>query len=345
MRTLKINHIFRFNFSLLLLVFSCLLFSPSDSFSSIKSKQTDFTQVLFWHPFRQKRNWPEGKELKFEKRILTSNPTVLNYLYLLNKKNGLSQMVTPAVVSEKELNDLASALASLPEIFRKQLEHKFKGVFLVSGMRNYGLAEYIQDERGTPWGGVIFLDMDKLRSKSLNALATEKERQLLGGNGELLVSSVMIDPKRDSHLQALRYVLFHEIADLLAVGHNFHPNWWQAPPRSRFSNYSFTKESWEMNDELSYGTKNKSLSKISNASITEGHGILLNSSFLSLYALTNPFEDFAESVALTLWEKEGNSRYWIIRNDNKLKVLPLPKALSQTFQAKKKLLDQILSHN
>lgn len=329
----------------LIWIFPSLVILPIDGYCSIQKKQTDPHHVLFWHPFRQRKNWPKDIEVKFENRILSTSPSVLNYLYLHNKKNGHNQMVNPAVVSEKERDEFESALASLPEILRMKVDQKFKGIFLVSGMINYALAEYIQDEKGIAWGGVIFIDVDKMRTKTLNALATEKERKLLGENGQFLVSSVMIDPKKDSHFQALRYLLYHEMAHLLAVGHSFHPNWWQTPSIEKFANYTFSKESWELAGELTYVTKDKALMHLNSSAIRVGHDMLAGSTFLSLYALTSPFEDFAESVALTLWEQEGHRRYWIIRENKKIKVLPLPGITSPQFQVKKKLLDQILSHN
>ena len=300
-------------------------------------------EQLYWHPLRQKSTWENQPLPTYCHRLQIATPIVLNYLFLQNQQQHYNPaMVFPVELSAQEKNQLELALCSLPLFLRKLENEQLKGIFVVSNMATYAKAEYIQDKNGAPWGGMIFLDWDKIKGKKLNQLVTEKEIALWKGDAPSFLSVSYIDDSRDSIVQNLRYILMHEMAHLMAVGRSFHPNWWVQANSRPLSQFIFAPYSWENSTGFEFVPKEKSWRTTLPMQGAARYRLLQQSSFTGLYASSNLFEDFAESVATYFWEKEGHHRSVKFFEDGKWVKMSLPSLNGPLRSAKKKVLDQFI---
>jgi hypothetical protein len=230
--------------------------------------------------------------------------------------------------------DYDQAFASLPTKVKELLQPKLAGVFFLENLGSTGFS--LQANGG--WlradVAVIVLDMSILKDYKANQWATWKENTPFRADARHRLEATIEHPAGDNRANAIRYILLHEAAHVIAVGEKFHPDFFAPLPKDKEiqATYPFAWESWRADpyagkwssvfdsqfslrrDVVYYATPKLGIDRADSA-----YQQLAKTSFPTLYAAVSPFEDFAESF-VSYVHSVIDKRPWQIRlyRDNEL---------------------------
>jgi hypothetical protein len=242
-----------------------------------------------------------------------SQPTVnhlevIEYLKLQNIKDGLA--ARPTLAQSVDLPRVfEEVLQSLPENLRDKLKRKLLGVVFVENLGSTAYTERVFSEEGSIAGSFCVFDI-KVLSQAANEWATYKESTVFE-NGDYRINVEIEDPLHPEKFGAAKYIFLHELAHVLSAGESFEPDWNEPPALvGSLVKYPFAHISWaidvEKNRYIKQLEQDRSIlqnlkfygdTKIENSSLIGIYKRLGEAEFISLYAATSPFEDFAESFA------------------------------------------------
>jgi hypothetical protein len=283
---------------------------------------------------RTRAYWRDWLARPLSERVGPAPEAMLVYTTLENIIEGFRDRPRATLVPPDLRADFDQAFASLPAKVKELLQPKLAGVFFLENLGSTGFT--LQATGG--WlkndVGVIVLDMSILKSYKANQWATRKENTPFRADARHRLEATIEHPAGDSRANAIRYILLHEAAHVIAVGEKFHPDFFASLPREKElqAKYPFTWESWRSDpnagkwssvfdsqfglrrDVVYYATPKLELAGAENI-----YERLTQTSFPTLYAATNPFEDFAESF-VSYVHSVIDKRPWQIRlyRDNEL---------------------------
>lgn len=162
-----------------------------------------------------------------------------DYILKVNEIDGY-QNVPDISDKESEMKILiqeiqASLHPSVNNIFQKLVF----GIYLSRNLGGSGLTGYVYD-KDKPVGGFIIIDTDVM-NQSANGWINFKERSVFNFNKTDLVI-IIEEEKNDNRLNALRYLLLHELGHIVANTYKFMPD--ARTEKIDYSKVPFTKEIW-----------------------------------------------------------------------------------------------------
>jgi hypothetical protein len=216
--------------------------------------------------------------------------------------------IAPATNAEYVVQDLQAAIDSLPESVRRLITDHLIGVYLVEGLggsknaHNLGMALEVSGLWRQHVGTVILIDRDETDMRANQAMSG-LEYVPSGDYRGVTVQARLARRDADTRSTTLRYVLLHELGHLIDYEQGITP--------ARFSygasreGCGFTCLSWLKPDRHRYSRRiDTAMRSIHNgqldayvSALPETFKDLAQSNFPSLYAATQPQEDFAESFA------------------------------------------------
>jgi hypothetical protein len=217
---------------------------------------------------------------------------------------------TAAEASAEFLIDVRAAMAELPAAVRKPLEGRLLGVYFARGLGCSAVTDVVVHGAEVV-GCVVVLDIDVLGTRKANAWATWKENKPFSSPGSRKLSVAIEVAAQDLRRNAIQFILLHEFGHVLGTAGQFLPDWWIDPCElKQASDYAFLDLSWQidagkriapkpacsfsMRDSLVfYGS-----ALLCDGDVIEAYQALRSTSFATLYAAGNPFDDFAECFAL-----------------------------------------------
>ncbi|HQH01124.1 MAG TPA: putative zinc-binding metallopeptidase, partial [Smithellaceae bacterium] len=147
--------------------------------------------------------------------------------------------------------------------------------------------------------------------QTANEWATAKERTVFRDDGGGRLQVTLEEKSSDNSQNAIQFILLHEFGHVVSIGERFHPDWLDdAKPGGAIEDDLFYPLSWRKTKDASdvslfedvfperrevrfYGE-----ARLKSSQMAEVYRHLAKTNFVSLYAATGPFEDFAESFAL-----------------------------------------------
>jgi hypothetical protein len=253
--------------------------------------------------------WQVQLDKPFAQRIGPAPPELTDYLRLDNIVNGYPNRPTPAAIPADFRREMDAAIAELPESVKHALDGVLAGVYLVHNLGSTGFTESINDAYDKPVAAYVVLDLDALAPRTANQWATWKENSPFRADNETTLQATIETADNDNRKNAIQYILLHEFGHVYSVGHTFHPSWRvEDLANVDLSAYPFTSLSWHSDKQ-----QNKYLSdfeqrfplrrqvvyyltpKLDAKQMPDVYTQLEQTSFATLYAATNPFDDFAES--------------------------------------------------
>lgn len=308
------------------------------------------------HVVRQESFWGNYKHRKITEKIQTASPEVIDYLTQDNIQQGWPNRPTPADLSKEFQTDLIKSLEELPIDLSAKINKKLTGIAVVNNLGGSAYSEYVLDSKGNPVSGFIILDISTL-DRTANKWATWKEQSPFKTHPRLQLIAEIEAAKNDNRKNAIQYILLHEFGHILSIGLDSVVPWGLAEDQmGSLDRYAFSALSWRMD--------NKKLVSIYDTNKLNRHGLryyasenerlpgpiaqrlysqLENTNFPTLYAATNPFDDFAESFVSYV-----HSVY--LKKPWKIKIISENKKMldyrlcwnEQRCRAKRKLLEKIL---
>jgi hypothetical protein len=233
---------------------------------------------------------------------------LIQYIREDAERKGIAASPAATTVSETDLSQLKQILMRLPSPVMDLARSKVQFIGLVSGLGSSGYSHSTYSSEGIPEGGIIVFDQSILK-KSSNEWFTERENTPFKcAEPERLVGKMSRD--RKDVLASVQYIFFHELAHVFSEGTSINP-YLGAPARiGEIESSNFGKISWSVSDEKYvskfdskfqkrpfvkyYASAADQLPCSDQEAIYEQLG---GTDFPALYAVSSPFEDFAESFA------------------------------------------------
>ena len=275
--------------------------------------------------------WRSTLARPLNQRIKIAPQGLLDYVALANQTNHISNVPRPSSPTVDFIADVRAALDELPADIKALLENELVGIYFIDNVGGSALTHEILDAQGRPVAGVIILDPFVLSSQTANSWATWKENTPFKPDPRFRLSMQIADPASDDRKNAIAYNLLHEIAHVLSIRRRMHPPFNKSPKEiGPASAWPFMALSWQVTGERYAGRFDEAFSNRTNVvyygtpllpagKMAEVYQQLGASNFSTLYAATNPFDDFAESfvnyVHVTRMRKP-----WLVRiyEDEKL---------------------------
>ena len=270
------------------------------------------TEYVVWaqrnHITRKLAFWQQAFAKPVEERIGSAPPELVNYLELDNIKEGLPNKPRSVILAPDFFSDVRDAFADIPAPVRRLLAQKLAGIYFVEDLGGSGFTEQIY-EGSKPVAGFIVLDASVLQSRIANSWATWKENTPFRGSPDFKLNATIEEASQDNRKQAIQYILLHELGHVLSIGGGFNPNW-DTPPNELTTptGYPYFQLSWVISKDTNrYVTvfdqsfpQRKDVvyyfgARLPAAEMGDTYEALERTNFSTLYAVTNPNDDFAEA--------------------------------------------------
>ena len=261
------------------------------------------------HKVRQVSYWQAQMAAPLRSRVYAAPPDLIEYVELDNELNDFPAGVKPTE-NKQTIELVKQALAGIPAPIMSLFKDRLAGVFIVDNLGSSGYTDQLIQTNGKPYGGFILLD-SAVFDKPANAWASWKESTAFSSVADTEIKVTLEDPADDSQVNAIQFILLHELAHVLAVGSDIHPDWWLSAIEVRLSDYEFASLSWVLDESgQSFESRFEAAFPLrpslvyyrepglSADQMEEVLHSLQKTNFVSPYAATSPAEDFAESFAI-----------------------------------------------
>lgn len=272
------------------------MFSLSPRLVLIVTDSPDFWAVMAQHDVLD-RHGPAPDEL-------------VRYVGMVNTALKVDAIPVAAAAPAGFLHDMQTAMAQIPATILALLDGALLGVFFSTGLGSSAITDVIVNHDGEMLGSVVMLDLDAFMDRDANAWATWKENTPFSASSRLRLEVEIADGQDNTRANAMQFLLLHEFGHVLTAGKQFLPIWWLPPEAMKqTADYDFLRLGWQINAEkrivpkveedfaertgiFYYDTRG-----LDDAAMLSAYRALQQTSFPSLYASTNAFDDFAETFA------------------------------------------------
>jgi len=277
-------------------------------------KDTDracLSKAFVNHPVRTLSFWEEEMSKPRSARIGPAPAALLEYLSLGNKLDGFAERPRPANLDAAFLADVQAAIDEVPADVWRLADSRLVGIYFMEQLGGSGYTEYVRDPNGKPTHAFVVLDSAVLSGLTANAWATWKENTpfSIGGKANETLTATIAAPALDTRKSAIQYILLHELAHVLSVGRRVHPEWGNVVGPLRPGLFPFFDLSWTVDaSRKAFATHFDAAwpqrtqvvyylgAKLKPHEMVSAYEALDSTNFPTLYAVTNPADDFAESL-------------------------------------------------
>lgn len=263
---------------------------------------------LTHHKVRQLSFWQDRLGRPLEARVDAAPPELAEFIALDNEVNGFDGKTRALPLDPALKGEIAATLAHLPPKLAAKLDKKLLGVFVVAGLGSSAYTEYVRDEKQKPVAAFVVLDADNMGRKA-NEWITWKERSPFLPDPHWQLEATIEGDAGNTRQGALEFVLIHELGHVLAFNSDVHPLWSVSPKIIEVDDYPFTDVAWTVEGERWKRKLEKtaplpgpivyykpSVERPAGSELPKYYDWLAQSDFVTLYAATNPYDDFAESL-------------------------------------------------
>ena len=241
-------------------------------------------------------------------RILIAPDIIIDYLIRDNQLQGYRERPQKAEIDDDFFSDIVAAISEMPQSVRNHISEHLVAVFLVEQLGGTGFCELLRDSDENKLGFIV-LDVGSLDRKA-NEWASWRENSPFALKGIYSIETEIEQESNNNRTAAIQYILLHELGHLIGVVKRVHPHWVTGGNPQK---WPFTKLSWQTSEG---GLKGKSKfddtfsnrseikyysfenAPLASKEIHEIYDRLLETDFVSLYAATNMYDDFAETYAM-----------------------------------------------
>lgn len=263
------------------------------------------------HPAIRIAAWQAALSVPAGERIGPASPQLVEYINLDNILNGYPERPRAARLDAGLLADVKSAIAGLPPEIWKLFSGRLAGLYFVEDLGGTGYTDYVFDRDSKPVAAFVVLDAAILARQSANAWATWKENTPFKPAAGYKLDARIAAGSDDNRVNAIQYILLHELGHVLSVGADIHPPWNISPREvGRGAKYPFFDLSWKIDRkadqyrslfDAAFPQRANTVyyfgAKLAAADMASTYINLEKTNFPSLYAATRPGDDFAESFA------------------------------------------------
>lgn len=266
-------------------------------------------KAICGHVVRKLEFWKQALAKPLSQRIGAAPPELVEFLALDNIYNAHPNKPRAATPAPDFLRDVQAAIDEIPAQVRSRVAPKLAGVYFMADIGGSGFNDQIYDAQGKPAAGFIVLDPSVLEKQTANSWATWKENTPFKPQRGIRLTAEIETASHDNRKNSIQYILLHELGHILSIGGNVHPSWNIFPKDNESTAaYPFFRLAWSISrDRSGYVTKfddafpqRKDVvfyfgAKLPASQMLGTYSNLERTSFATLYAATNPFDDFAEA--------------------------------------------------
>lgn len=295
---------------------SLLLLAPALAQDAVRlpcasSDKACAKQAVRSHAVRRLDIWKADLERPLNARVGVAPPALIEYLTLDNIAQGVPQWPRPAVLEPAFLEDVKAAIEELPPQVWRLFVDRLVGVYFIDDMGGTGFTDLVTDSGGNRVAGYIVLDAAVLRPLTANTWATWKEGTPFKPQPGWALQARIETDAGDTRRNAIQYILLHELGHVLSAGNAIHPPWDMDPkdvPAS--ATYPFFDLSWTIDgranrymalEEKEFSQRRRVAyyfgARLDASDMAATYANLEKTNFPSLYAATQPGDDFAEAFA------------------------------------------------
>jgi len=263
------------------------------------------------HPATDLQSWAGFKDTPLLNRIRPAPAEIVDYITKDNISNSWPDRPVSAPLSQDYKSDFIVAFRDLPEKLKTKLSEKVVGIFLVRGLGGSAYTEAVWDRSArVPVAGFIVLDVSAM-DRTANEWATWKENSPFRSDPHHSVVAEIEKAENNNRKNALQYILLHEFGHVLSIGlGQVAPFGIPVEKLGGIQQFGFSSLSWKIRENhfesifdenfaqrgwVKYYSFQKSY--LSPRAAPDLYKRLAETNFPTLYAATNPFDDFAESFA------------------------------------------------
>jgi hypothetical protein len=235
---------------------------------------------------------------------------LVRYVGMVNTALNVDAVPAAAAAPADFLRDMQTAMAQIPAAILDMLDGALLGVYFSTGLGSSAITDVIVNHHGEILGSVVMLDLDAFMDRTANAWATWKENTPFSSSERLRLEVEIADGADNTRANAMQFLLLHEFGHVLTAGKQFLPIWWLPPDAMKqTADYDFLRLGWQIDADkrivpkraedfkertgiFYYDTKG-----LGDDAMLSAYRALQDTTFPSLYASTNAFDDFAETFA------------------------------------------------
>jgi hypothetical protein len=264
-------------------------------------------RVMQTHPAKQEAFWAPALAKPVSQRIGAAPPELVELLAIDNVAHGYPNKPRAPRLTPRFLAEVRRAFDGIPEAVTRPLAAKLAGIYFVDDIGGTGFSDEVTHPGGRI--GVVVLDPSVLMARTANQWATWKDNTPFRPDPEWKLEERIEAPAHDDRVAAIQYILLHEIGHVLSIGSDAHPPWTRPPSAADLAaSYPFFALSWTVKgqgyvtrfDEAFPDRGNVAFyfgAKLDGKAMKRTYEALERTNFPTLYAMTHPGDDFAESLA------------------------------------------------
>ncbi|WP_332878875.1 hypothetical protein [Massilia sp. S19_KUP03_FR1] len=235
---------------------------------------------------------------------------LVRYVGMVNTALQVEAIPGAAEAPPDFLRDMQTAMAHIPSSVLAMLDGALLGVYFSTGLGSSAITDVIVNHDGQILGSVVMLDLDAFMDRTANAWATWKENTPFSSSSQLRLEVEIADGADNTRANAMQFLLLHEFGHVLTAGKQFLPIWWLPPEAMKQTgDYDFLRLGWQIDADKRIVPKLEedfaersgifyyATQGLDDAAMLSAYRALQDTSFPSLYASTNAFDDFAETFA------------------------------------------------
>jgi hypothetical protein len=271
-----------------------------------RDSREDLSKQLSEHQARTVSVWADWQRKDIRERISPAPDVLVDYLRIDNSLNGYSQIPRPAEQWQSFADEVSQAIDEFPPEVKSHLNEHVIGIFLVTDLGTSAYTEVLKSFAHHHLGFIV-IDSHALDRKA-NQWASWRESTPFKPSAGI-EAGVLIEPEdRDLRKNAISYIILHELGHLVGVAKGAHADWWA---EGNPADYAFASMSWVLRNG-SLASKWDGLfpdrsrvrfyadekSQITGDKLPGIYTDLAKTDFVSLYAATGIYDDFAETYAM-----------------------------------------------
>ena len=263
------------------------------------------------HPVSRIDGWSQARALPAVQRIGAAPAPLVEYLRLDNIVNGFAERPRAATPEAGFVADVQAAIAGLPPQVWRFFDTRLLGIYFVENLGGTGYTDVVMDAAGRPVAGYVVLDAIVLGRHSANAWASWKENTPFRPSAQFRLEARIEDDAGDNRVNAIQYILLHELGHVLSIGADIHPPWNQpASATADTARYPYFDLSWKFDRRSArylsrfdpqFPQRARVVyyfgARLAASEMVPTYANLEKTNFPSLYAATRPGDDFAEAFA------------------------------------------------
>ncbi|MGZ3699065.1 MAG: hypothetical protein ACXWP5_13155, partial [Bdellovibrionota bacterium] len=192
------------------------------------------------------------------------------------------------------------------------VQEKLIGIFLVGHLGGTGFTDIVRDDKERVSRLLIVLDPEALE-RNANEWLSWKESSPFQPEEGITLEGRLEQAPLNTRKSAIQFILLHELGHVLGTVSGVHPEWTKKPKEvlGSLGDFAFVDFSWTVRDgkfalrdpawlpakaKLAYYSL--SHRRLAASEMLGTYRDLSKTCFPTLYSATNPYDDFAESVAV-----------------------------------------------